>query len=313
MSTDAGIGHIRSRMRDGFPPHLSRRSLVRAALALPGVLLASGCSGRLPLDLGGNTMSDAITVESFDDAVSLALEQLAERHGEGFHLVDVVDHDAYEPGPGKVGYNFCLAPDASPERYFTAMVVAEAETGRLSHDVESNYSQWLFKERAEGPYRQVLERDEATVGFATSLFYTRVDARVWREDQLEEYMGDGGHNDPRVEAIAVLDAGIGREEAVSAIARIQEALWGLDGSMRLIAARRGANPREDWLYLTASPKQLRGSHGDALTEADVKDIEDTLGFHYGREDLQAWDGTATVGDPDPSHVGSGLPEVTWKR
>ena len=310
MSTDAGIGHIRSRMRDGFPPHLSRRSLVRAALALPGVLLASGCSGRLPLDLGGNTMSDAITVESFDDAVSLALEQLAERHGEGFHLVDVVDHDAYEPSPGKVGYNFCLAPDASPERYFTAMVVAEAETGRLSHDVESNYSQWLFKERAEGPYRQVLERDEATVGFATSLFYTRVDARVWREDQLEEYMGDGGHNDPRVEAIAVLDAGIGREEAVSAIARIQEALWGLDGSMRLIAARRGANPREDWLYLTPSSKQKRRSRGDAPTEADVAGW---LKVRYGHEDLQAWDGSATVGDPDPVSVGSGLPEVTWKR
>ena len=25
------------------------------------------------------------------------------------------------------------------------------------------------------------------------------------------------------------------------------------------------------------------------------------------------DGTATVGDPDPVSVGSGLPEVTWKR
>ena len=293
-------------------PCPSRRSLVRAALALHGTLLAGGCSSRLPLGPGEGPTSDVV-IESFDDAVSLALEQLAERHGEGFHLVDVVDHDAYEPSPGKVGYNFCLAPDASPERYFTAMVVAEAETRRLSHDAGSNYSQWLFKDRAERPYRRVLERDEATVGYATTMFYTRMDDKVWQEDQLEEYMGAGGHNDPRVEAIAVLDAEIGREEAVVAIARMQEALWGLDGSMRLIAARRGADPREDWLYLTASPKQLRGSHGDALTEADVKDIEDTLGFHYGREDLQAWDGTATVGDPDPSHVGSGLPEVTWKR
>ena len=179
-------------------PCPSRRSLVRATLTLPWALLAGGCSGRLPIDLGGNTMSDAIAVESFDDAVSLALDQLAERHGEGFHLVDVVDHDAYEPSPGKVGYNFCLAPDASPERYFTAMVVADAETGRLSHDVESNYSQWLFKGRAEEPYRRALERDEATVGYATTMFYTRMDDKVWREDQLEEYMGDGGSNEPRV-------------------------------------------------------------------------------------------------------------------
>ncbi len=184
-------------------PCPSRRSLVRAALTLPGALLAGGCSGRLPLDLGGNTMSDAITVESVDDAISLALEQLSERHGEGFHLVGEVEPITYEPGPGKVGYTCCLAPDASPERYFTAMVVAEAETGRLSHDVESNYSQWLFKGRAEEPYRRVLEQDEATVGYATSMFYTRMDAKLWREDQLEEYMGDGGSNEPRVEAIAV--------------------------------------------------------------------------------------------------------------
>ena len=293
-------------------PCLSRRGLVRAALALPGALLAGGCSGRLPLGPGEGPTSDVV-IESFDDAVSLALEQLAERHGEGFHFVDVVDHDAYEPGPGKVGYNFCLAPDAHPERYFTAMVVAEAETRRLCYDAGSNYSQWLFKGRAEAPYRRVLEQDEATVGYATSMSYTRMDDKVWQEDQLAEYMGDGGRNDPRVEAFAILDAEIGREEAVVAIARIQEALWRLDGSMCLIVTRRGANPREDELYLTPSSKQKRGSHGDSLTKDDVEDIEFDIKCVYGTEDLQAWDGTATVGDPDPSHVGSGLPEVTWKR
>lgn len=292
-----GVGHV---------PHPSRRNFVQTMLVLPGVFLTSGCFSHSPLNLGGKPMSDTI-IESVDDALSLSLEQLAERHGESFHYVDEVEPITYEPSSGEVGYTFCLAPDSHPDHYFTAMVVANAKTGKLSYDAESNFSQWLFKERAEQPYRRVLEQDEAAIGYATRIFYTHMDDKLWQDDQLETYMGEGGHGDPRVETFAVFDSALGRDEAVAAVTRIQAALWELDGSMCLTAVRRGADPREDWLYLTPSSKQLRSSRGDAPTTSEVEDIVE---LHYGTEDLQVWDGSATIGDPS---LGSTLPEVTWKQ
>ncbi|MBR3157763.1 MAG: hypothetical protein IKF14_01545 [Atopobiaceae bacterium] len=250
-------------------------------------------------------MSDVI-VSSPEDALVETLNQMEIRHGEGFHLVKEVEPIEYEPLPDMVGYDFCLAPDARPKHYFTARLVTDAETGRIRYDVVSNYAQWLFKERAEGPYCKLLATDTAVIGYAARIFYARKDGILWREDQLNDYMGKGESNDPRVEVFAFFDEDVKRGDASRAITRLQAALWKLDGSMCLVAARRGADPRKEWIYMTPSSKQCRVSRGDVPTE---KDVERVLKFHFGRDNEDLWDGTAIIGDPSDS---STLPEVTWK-
>ena len=250
-------------------------------------------------------MSDVV-VTSSEDALVETLNQMENRHGEGFHLVKEVEPVEYEPLPGTVGYDFCLAPDAKAKHYFTARLVTDAETGRIRYDVVSNYTQWLFKGRVERSYCKLLAADTAVIGYAARISYARKDDILWREDQLKDYMGKGGSGDPRVEVFAFFDEDIKRSDASKAITRLQTALWKLDGSMCLVAARRGTDPRKEWIYMTPSSKLCRTSRGDAPTE---KDVERVLKFHFGREGEDPWDGTAIVGDPsDPST----LPEVTWK-
>ena len=276
---------------------LTRRSLACAMLTLPCLVMMGGCSRRSASD---------VVITSSEDALAETLSQMENRHGEGFHLVEEVEPVEYEPLPGMVGYDFCLAPDAQAEHYFTARLVTEAGTGRIRYDVVSNYAQWLFKERVEASYCEPLSTDVAVVGYAARLSYARKDDILWREDQLEEYMGSGGSGDPRVEVFAFLDENVKFDDAAKAIARLQDRLWKLDGSMCLVAARRGVDPRREWLYMTPSSKLCRVSRGDAPTE---RNVERVLEFRFAWEGEDLWDGTVIVGDPsDPST----LPEVMWK-
>lgn len=278
---------------------LTRRSLLELVASVPIVMMSYGC-GRKEDVLYSN-----VVIDSFEDALEISLEKLERRHRETFHLVDEFEPEIYQSRPKHTGYYFCLAPDKSSEQYFSVLLSVLDSNNELDGHINSDYSQWLFKDKAEKPFRDIVTENSTVIGFATRLIYARLDYRVWSSNEFQEYMGKGGKGEPQIDVFAFLDEESEYEETLETIKHLQDTIWKVKNSSCLYVTRKGCDPRKDWLYQTDSSNQMLAFRKEAPT---VEEIERQLRWRYPLETTHEWDGTPTIGDPSDVNT---LPQVTW--
>lgn len=259
-------------------------------------------------------MEDKVPVSGPEEAAAYAESFAEEKYGEGFETLRV-DEQGSEPD---VTYMVTMVPDADPSKPFRSYVETSSGEARRPYD---DYLQYLFKERAEGPFLEVLARDELLAGYAAVL-YGRADRIMWEEGDYERYMGSGGFLSPYVRVFVAYPAGAGARECAEDLARLMEELRACGTSFEIIVFDEGRNPIKESLYRDSFGPD--GGSGALITndpsagsvpsvERLERSIEGRRSFQAMREDPPApWDGD---GHPDglaqdPTGYAS-YPTIIW--
>ncbi len=211
----------------------TRRAAVASAAA--AALALAGCGRRAP----------EVELADADEALGFTLGALAERHGEEFSAIHAYEGVAED---GRRAYPFVLEPSSGGDRPFNAAVWVDEQTCALMEGPLTNYPQYLFKERAEGPFLEALAGCAGIAGYAATLMKVHFDDRVWREGDFEAYMGDAGMWDPCVQCMVMLPRGGGARAWAEAFRGAMLALYPLERSMSFYVAEEGRDPFRDALW-----------------------------------------------------------------
>ena len=292
----------------GTAPSISRRALAAAlAPALAGLL--SGC-GVLNVSQGELD----VVIKNKDEAAAHVAGELEKCYGARFELVS--RDDAWVDTTGRVlTYEMLFAPEGDRGRVFGAFVRADVKSGHAVGSVESDYSQYLFKERAEAPFRSALAGLEGLAGWAARLTKARFASKPWHAEDFDAYMGSGGMRDPSVEVVLMMPRGRSVEEWAETAAPCFKSLYGLKRSMEVVVGLEGADFRKSPLRPMdvdeADPNSRRPAPSAESLAEDFGWLSDDELSPTGPKAVP-WDGN---GNPDrkPQDPGStsAYPTVHW--
>ena len=274
---------------------MTRREL---ALAM-GALAASSLPGCGLL--GRREEVPDMTISGVEDARAYMLDALRERYGEEFRALDevepvinVVDASQHR------NYELALAPVKDEDKPFGCSVSTNLSDDKLDSPAYDDYTQYLFKERMEGPYREAVAGVGDLAGYGVTLREPYMGDRVWRADELEEYL-DNGYTHPRVAVLLMVSRGGGTDSWAATIHDALAAVWGLGRRMDFHVGIEGTDPFSGFgtLYTLdisqTSPK---------TRDAEPPDIASIQKWMSGpcttaspEDGYEPWDGTGDPGDP----------------
>ena len=286
--------------------YMTRRELALALGALAAAPLA-GCGL-----LGREEVPD-LAVGGADDALSYALGALRGRYGEGFAEVEGVERRTQDLKHGKeVAYWLTLAPTEDAGKQFSCSVRAEAEGGRLLSVAQDDYTQYVFKEQMEGPYREAVAGVGSLAGCGVVMREPYMGDRLWRADELEAYLANG-YTHPGVEVTLMLPRDGDFDSWAATIHAALAAVWGLGRRLSVYAGFEGTDP----LSTGTSPFALDISQWSPKTR-DTEPPDEAAVMHrmkwvLGDDDTSPWDGYEPwdgTGDPgDPGRTTRA--QITW--
>ena len=234
-----------------------------------------------------------------ETALSAILEELEKRYGEKFHQTyeTQVVEKAY-PEKGEKKYDFLLNPSTDESKIFTARVYVREDTARQSGNILDNYQQHIFDPIVCTPFREYLQSSPHVDGYSVRLSWNKMDSKVWKKEQVEEYMGKGIDGDPEIHMTIVIPRGT-KDNLAKVIYAFHKDLSEFKRNMQLRIGMTGTDPRTvNELYLTPLDFQILSYR----TELSYEDILRSVDVHFKRNESSTWDGTGEIGDPDHTQV-----------
>lgn len=301
-------------------PEMTRRALL-AGGAVVATTALTGCFSALrkagdtlgPLAERGLELLGGVpegSVANADEAVSFTIERLNERFGETFSqdASVAVETDTYDPGTiygGRRYYRIGLVPDDHPDQPFTSYVRVKQDSNRLASDAECDRPVYFFLDQALQPFRDALAQAQGLAGWAVSLDYVRFDARTWKPDEFEAYMGEGhaASSDPEVIVWLMLPTGSSIEDWAAVIHAAEGPIYALRRHTQVLGIPEGQS-RRNTVYLTDQRYEGADREGTPTEEDALRQLR---GWESFFED-DPWDGTGTGGDPGSTDY---LPQVQW--
>lgn len=241
-----------------------------------------------------------------ETALSAILEELEKRYGEKFHQTHEtqVVEKAY-PEKGEKKYDFLLNPSTDESKIFTARVYVREDTARQSGNILDNYQQHIFDPIVCTPFREYLHTVEGIDGYSVQLSWNKMDSKVWKKEQVEEYMGKGAQGDPEIFIVIMI-----AEDSVEAMAQtvyeVQKGLWPLKRNMHVLAAISGLSFDCGTIYNTPVDKENLITRGNPPEYEEIKESIGNYQFRNKQMKPERWDGSGEVGDPNDSDVA-----ITW--
>ena len=215
-----------------------------------------------------------------ETALSAILEELEKRYGEKFHQLDSKDIKSftYEQPRNGVQYIATLAPDTSPEKIFSGSIDIDAHTHKQWGNILDNYQQHIFDPIVCTPFREYLQLSPHVDGYSVRLSWNKMDSKVWKKEQVEEYMGKGIDGDPEIHMTIVIPRDT-KDNLAKVIYAFHKDLSEFKRNMQLRVGMTGTDPRTvNELYLTLV---LSGSV-KCLAELHDVDLSGTKSRSYGR-------------------------------
>ena len=240
-----------------------------------------------------------------ETALSAILEELEKRYGEKFHQTyeTQVVEKAY-PKKGEKKYDFLLNPSTDESKIFTARVYVREDIARQSGNILDNYQQHIFDPIVCTPFREYLQSSPHVDGYSVRLSWNKMDSKVWKKEQVEEYMGKGIDGDPEIHMTIVIPRDT-KDNLAKVIYVFHKDLSEFKRNMQLRIGMTGTDPRTvNELYLTPLDFQILSYR----TELSYEDILRSVDLHFKRNESSTWDGTGEIGDPDHTQV-----SLTFKR
>ena len=234
-----------------------------------------------------------------ETALSAILEELEKRYGEKFHQTHEtqVVEKAY-PEKGEKKYDFLLNPSTDESKIFTARVYVREDTARQSGNILDNYQQHIFDPIVCTPFREYLHTVEGIDGYSVQLSWNKMDSKVWKKEQVEEYMGKGIDGDPEIHMTIVIPRDT-KDNLAKVIYAFHKDLSEFKRNMQLRVGMTGTDPRTvNELYLTPLDFQILSYR----TELSYEDILRSVDLHFKRNESSTWDGKGEIGDPDHTQV-----------
>ena len=245
-------------------------------------------------------------VEDGQFARHLCLETMAERYGEAFAI------DAFEEAKvrGLTVYNLVAAPETRRFQAFGCTLRVDEGSRKVAEGPLTDYSHYLFKERAERPFTDAVKGANGLAGYAATLTYVRYDDVEWRREDYPAYMGSGGIRDPRVEVLLMFPRGLDAEEYAARAKPCLDSLYGLGLPVGVYMGVEGSDPIKQPLRGIDVDEEFPGTRSGGPDERRLRqDFDDAL-FEFAFD--AQWDGD---GNPDgkPFDPGSAraYPTVHW--
>ena len=245
-------------------------------------------------------------VEDGQSARHLCLETMGERYGESFSIVDGGD----ARGRGLAVYNFTVVPNSKQSQVFSCTLRVDKGSRRVMEGPLADYSQYLFKERAERPFADAVKDAEGLAGYAATLTYVRYDEVEWSEGDYLSYMGAGEGQDPRVEVLLMFPRGLDAEVYAARAKPCLDSLYGLGLPVGVYMGVEGSDPIKQPLRGIDAEEEFPETRGSGPDKKRLRqDFDDAL-FEFAFD--TRWDGN---GSPDrkPQDPGStrSYPTVHW--
>lgn len=243
-----------------------------------------------------------MTISGVEDARAYMLDALCERYGEEFRAIDEVDPaiNVVDASQHR-NYELALVPVQDEDKPFGCSVSTNLSDDKLDSPAYDDYTQYLFKERMEGPYREAVAGVGELAGYSVTLREPYMGDRLWRADELEEYLNNG-YTHPRVRVLLMLLRNGDFDSWAATIHDALAAVWGLDRRMDVYAGVEGTDPfsSSSPLYTLdisqTSPKTRDAEPPDAATVRRLMWVlgdDDTSPW----DGYEPWDGTGDPGDP----------------
>ena len=282
--------------------------MTRRELVLAGALAAASLAG---CGLPGREGVPDLTISGVEDARSYMLDALRGRYGEEFRALEEVDPvisviDASQHR----NYELAFAPVQDEGKPFACSVSTNLSDDKLDSPAYDDYTQYLFKEEMEGPYRDALTGIGGFVGHSVTLQEPYMGDRVWGDDELEEYL-DNGYTHPRVAVLLMVSRDGTPVPWSEAIHDALAAVWGLGRRMDFHVGIEGTDPFSGFgtLYTLdisqTSPKTRDAEPPDAT--AIRKWMSGPRTTASPEDGYEPWDGTGDPGDPGYAK----RTQVTW--
>ena len=255
----------------------------------------------------GDKVSD-IEIPDKESAKDFVLSELCKRYNEDFIEVDGTEVTAYDPDEDReICYEMLVAPKTQPSKVFTSMVYTNADTNKQVFPVMDNYQQYLFTPIVCKPFEEYFAHCEGVDGYSASLFYNKMDSKVWTADQVEQYMGFGMDGDPEVSVFALLSKD-STENLAHLIYKAHIDLAKLKRSMQINFALTGSDIRRpnNIIYCTHVGYEIFVTRKSA--QISYESVLDEVSSNIKKVTDDGWDGIGTVGDPD-----SVITSITWKQ
>ncbi|WP_314773814.1 hypothetical protein [Lancefieldella rimae] len=292
---------------------LTRKHFLQVVGLLSSEAILSGCS-KEKLEMGsffnftkGDKVSD-IEIPDKKSAKDFILSELSKRYDEDFIQVDGTEMTAYDPDEDReICYEMLVAPKTQLSKVFTSMVYTNADTNKQVFPVMDNYQQYLFTPIVCKPFEEYFAHCEGVDGYSASLFYNKMDSKVWTADQVEQYMGFGMDGDPEVSVFALLSKD-STENLAHLIYKAHIDLAKLKRSMQINFALTGSDIRRpnNIIYCTHVGYEVFVTRRSA--QISYESVLDEVSSKIKKVTDDGWDGIGTVGDPD-----SVITSITWKQ
>ena len=293
---------------------LTRKHFLQVVGLLSSEAILSGCSKEmLEMDsffnfTKGDKVSD-IEIPDTDTACSLALDCLHERYKEPFIRITDVDIEVGDTDiPDKITrYEILVAPEKSPKKMFTVSIKRRQDNHRLWGLICDNYQQYLFTPIVCKPFEEYFAHCEGVDGYSASLFYNKMDSKVWTADQVEQYMGFGMDGDPEVSVFALLSKD-STENLAHLIYKAHIDLAKLKRNMKFVFGISGSDMKKinNAVYSTHVDYEIFITRRSA--QISYESVLDEVSSNIKKVTDDGWDGIGTVGDPD-----SVITSITWKQ
>ncbi|WP_035433618.1 hypothetical protein [Atopobium sp. oral taxon 199] len=132
-----------------------------------------------------------------------------------------------------------------------------------------------------------------------------MDSKVWKAEQVEEYMGKGAQGDPEV-FIVIMVPEDSVEHMAQAVYEVQKGLWPLKRNMHVLAAISGLTLESGAIYNTPVDKENLITRDDPPKYEEIKETIVDYQFRNKQIKPEQWDGSGEIGDPNDSDVA-----ITW--
>lgn len=138
-------------------------------------------------------------------------------------------------------------------------------------------------------------------GYSVQLVWNKMDSKVWKAEQVEEYMGKGAQGDPEV-FIVIMVPEDSVEHMAQAVYEVQKGLWPLKRNMHVLAAISGLTLESGAIYNTPVDKENLITRDDPPKYEEIKETIIDYQFRNKQIKPEQWDGSGEIGDPNDSDV-----------
>ncbi|MCR5631164.1 MAG: hypothetical protein K6F24_04320 [Atopobiaceae bacterium] len=252
-------------------------------------------------------MSDEI-ISTESDAIKVTLDELEGRYKEHFKYITSTEiKTSFFNQTNENRIEMLVAPILNNSNVFSAYLYVNAETKKQSHPVLDNYQQYLFMPIVCKPFEEYFANCEGVDGYSASLFYNKMDSKVWTADQVEQYMGFGVDGDPEVSVIIML-AKDSTENLAHLIYKAHIDLAKLKRNMKFVFGISGSDMKKinNAVYSTHVDYEIFITRKSA--QISYESVLDEVSSNIKKVTDDGWDGTVVVGDLDKV-----IPSITWKQ